>query len=46
MDDILAVCLGWAVFFLGVLATEARDTIKVIEYALQSQKEQRVIAFS
>jgi scyllo-inositol 2-dehydrogenase (NADP+) len=31
---------------LPVLATEARDTIKVIEYALQSQKEQRVIAFS
>lgn len=31
---------------LPVLATEARDTIKVIEYAMQSQKEQRVITFS
>lgn len=31
---------------LPVLATEARDTIRVIEYALQSQKEQRVISFS
>lgn len=31
---------------LPVLATEARHTIKVIEYAMQSQKEQRVIVFS
>lgn len=31
---------------LPVLSTEARDTIKIIEYAMQSQREQRVIVFS